>query len=417
MQKRQKAEEKARKENQKFSADFDELSTLGSIEASDPLDLEIEQLQEQIELLQQQKESIEDIDYSVRLDALDEENEKIQEQIDLLREQQDAIKDVDFSGSIEAYETQISSLNEKINELNESVVENPLIEQNELLIEQLQEEIDLLQDKKSELQEIVNSGGTTSIKFEADSSSFNAVIDEMIADLTGLKEEMIDPIWGSIKEAAKGAWEEIKLAGSETWDDLTSDITGMKEEFSKTWTEIKETASAVWDEIEFGANVLWDDFITDMKEMKIEGIKCANEGIDAAEGVVNAIIRGLNWCAEKINDIFCIEIPDWVPKYGGETFAANLGQVSEWHPSRIPVPALAQGTVIPPNKPFLAWLGDQKNGTNIEAPLSTIEDAMRNVLDEKDFNFNFTANGSLGALIRILKIGLKREGERETAFG
>ena len=40
------------------------------------------------------------------------------------------------------------------------------------------------------------------------------------------------------------------------------------------------------------------------------------------------------------------------------------------------IPALARGAVIPPNREFLAVLGDQKNGTNIEAPVSEIEAAV-----------------------------------------
>lgn len=44
------------------------------------------------------------------------------------------------------------------------------------------------------------------------------------------------------------------------------------------------------------------------------------------------------------------------------------------------IPNLAQGAVIPPNKEFLAMLGDQKSGTNIEAPLDTIVDAFRQVV-------------------------------------
>lgn len=40
------------------------------------------------------------------------------------------------------------------------------------------------------------------------------------------------------------------------------------------------------------------------------------------------------------------------------------------------IPKLAQGAVIPPNQQFLAVLGDQKSGTNIEAPLSTIKQAV-----------------------------------------
>jgi len=42
--------------------------------------------------------------------------------------------------------------------------------------------------------------------------------------------------------------------------------------------------------------------------------------------------------------------------------------------------ALAKGAVLEPNKPFLAVVGDQKKGTNIEAPLATIEQAVSNVL-------------------------------------
>ena len=44
------------------------------------------------------------------------------------------------------------------------------------------------------------------------------------------------------------------------------------------------------------------------------------------------------------------------------------------------LPHLAQGAVIPPNREFLAVLGDQKHGTNIEAPLDTIKQAVAEVL-------------------------------------
>jgi len=46
----------------------------------------------------------------------------------------------------------------------------------------------------------------------------------------------------------------------------------------------------------------------------------------------------------------------------------------------VPVPALAQGAVIPPNRQFLAMLGDQTTGTNVEAPLATIKQAMAETL-------------------------------------
>lgn len=52
--------------------------------------------------------------------------------------------------------------------------------------------------------------------------------------------------------------------------------------------------------------------------------------------------------------------------------------------SRVSAPALARGAVIPPNKEFLAVLGDQKSGTNIETPLATMVDAFKQAMAESD---------------------------------
>jgi hypothetical protein len=92
-----------------------------------------------------------------------------------------------------------------------------------------------------------------------------------------------------------------------------------------------------------------------------------------ANGVIkciNALINGLN----KIK----FDVPSWVPAIGGKKFGFNIKQISQ-----ISIPRLAQGAVIPPNKEFLAMLGDQKRGTNIEAPLDTIKQALAEVM--RDF--------------------------------
>ena len=46
------------------------------------------------------------------------------------------------------------------------------------------------------------------------------------------------------------------------------------------------------------------------------------------------------------------------------------------------VPYLARGAVIPANAPFMAVLGDQRHGTNIEAPLTTIQEAVALIMDD-----------------------------------
>jgi len=74
-----------------------------------------------------------------------------------------------------------------------------------------------------------------------------------------------------------------------------------------------------------------------------------------------------------------------------------------WIPSvSVPsIPYLANGAVIPANHEFLAVLGDQKSGTNIEAPLSTIQDAMRSVMDERSGNADVV--NMLATLIRVVQ--------------
>ena len=47
------------------------------------------------------------------------------------------------------------------------------------------------------------------------------------------------------------------------------------------------------------------------------------------------------------------------------------------------IPRLAQGAVLPANKPFMAVVGDQRHGTNVEAPLATIQQALDLALNDR----------------------------------
>ncbi len=93
--------------------------------------------------------------------------------------------------------------------------------------------------------------------------------------------------------------------------------------------------------------------------------------IDIYETVVNTIISGLN----KIS----VTVPGWIPGIGGEKFGFNL--------QKLQLPRLANGAVIQGGQPFAAILGDQRFGqTNIEAPLQTIVDALKQALAETGGN-------------------------------
>lgn len=86
------------------------------------------------------------------------------------------------------------------------------------------------------------------------------------------------------------------------------------------------------------------------------------------KNALNSVIDKINTASARISDKLSFSLP------------FDLGDFSITIPR---IPRLAQGAVIPANREFLAVLGDQKSGTNIEAPLSTIEQALENVLSRR----------------------------------
>ena len=112
-----------------------------------------------------------------------------------------------------------------------------------------------------------------------------------------------------------------------------------------------------------------------------EGLKNAGKGaVNGIIGILNSLLSalasGLNSVAGALNK-WKVEIPAWVPKMGGRTFGFDLKTVTAPQ-----IPYLAQGAVIPANQPFLAVLGDQKRGTNIEAPLGVIQEAVALAMED-----------------------------------
>ena len=71
------------------------------------------------------------------------------------------------------------------------------------------------------------------------------------------------------------------------------------------------------------------------------------------------------------------------------------------------IPQLASGAVIPPNRKFLAVLGDQKSGTNVEAPLSTIKQAVMEAMAQgsrEPINVNLVVDGKTLARVVVPNI-------------
>lgn len=78
----------------------------------------------------------------------------------------------------------------------------------------------------------------------------------------------------------------------------------------------------------------------------------------------------------------------------------------------VDVPALARGAVIPPNREFMAVLGDQKHGTNIEAPADLIRQIVREELGSGGEEITIKFTGDLAALARVLSPEITRQQRR-----
>lgn len=103
--------------------------------------------------------------------------------------------------------------------------------------------------------------------------------------------------------------------------------------------------------------------------------------VDLINGLLEYVVVGINTVIKALNSI-SFDVPDWVPLVGGKHFGINLSPLTAPKLPKLSIPRLATGAVIPPNREFLAVLGDQKQGTNVEAPLETIKQAFREALAE-----------------------------------
>lgn len=181
------------------------------------------------------------------------------------------------------------------------------------------------------------------------------IINKFVAPIVGELIDRLGPIFSSIFETI---WDVVNTKISMVMDIgagllrslggiidfLTGVFTG---DWQKAWDGIKDIFGGVWD--------------------SLEGI---------VKGALNLVITAVNAGIRLINKALTISIPDWdiLPNsIQGKTWSINIPEI----------PKLAKGAVIPPNNEFLAILGDQKSGLNIETPLETMLQAFNAALDRR----------------------------------
>lgn len=190
--------------------------------------------------------------------------------------------------------------------------------------------------------------GIFSIDFVAAFGVFGHVLQAFVKSFQG--------IYNSIKKILNGLIQFLDGVFTLNW--------------KKAWTGIKNIFKGIWD-------------------LMVSVVKTPiNLIIGAINTLIDGCVRGINAVIGALNKL-SFTIPDWVPKYGGNKFGINIGTISAPR-----IPYLASGAIIPPNREFLAVLGDQKRGTNIETPESLLRKIMREELAKQKSSggsYSFTA--------------------------
>ena len=231
---------------------------------------------------------------------------------------------------------------------------------------------------------------TLSSWFQEKWEEFKTSLDEGLAAI----QEAWETVWQAVSDFFTTIWTAITVLLPQKIAEIKKEITDKLAEIQKNWNEkwqaihdkvieivgwIHDKLAEKWDAIqEKLGNVLdavkekWDTAWGGMRDT-LKGI--VNSIIGFINRMISAVAEGINSIIDTLNAL-SFDIPDWVPKWGGESFGINLSRVSAPQ-----IPLLADGAVIRGGNPFAAILGDQPAGqTNIEAPLSTITEAVRSAL-------------------------------------
>lgn len=206
-------------------------------------------------------------------------------------------------------------------------------------------------------------------------SSIDAAFEQHLANVEAGVAAAVDWViekWTAVKDWFRGLWEKVSSGAVAAWDGIKSAFKSVPEwfqsKFRDAWQKVKDVFST--------GGRIWS------------GIK---EGIENTfRTVVNAIIRGMNTIiAVPFNKINSMLNTIRNASFLGISPFQNLWGVN---PLPVPqIPMLARGAVIPANRQFLAVLGDQRNGNNLEAPESLLRQIVREEAGGAGSRYEFIA--------------------------
>lgn len=206
-------------------------------------------------------------------------------------------------------------------------------------------------------------------------SSIDAAFEQHLANVEAGVAAAVDWViekWTAVKDWFRGLWEKVSSGAVAAWDGIKSAFKSVPEwfqsKFRDAWQKVKDVFST--------GGRIWS------------GIK---EGIENTfRTVVNAIIRGMN----TIIAVPFNKINSMLNAIRNASFLGISPFKNMWGVNPLPVPQipmLARGAVIPANRQFLAVLGDQRNGNNLEAPESLLRQIVREEAGGAGSRYEFIA--------------------------
>lgn len=165
-------------------------------------------------------------------------------------------------------------------------------------------------------------------------------------------------IWTAIHSIASNIWNTIRTtitnAFTTTSATISTILNAIRTTWSTIWTAISTVAATIWGTIRTTIGTAFSairttigtvlDSIADKWKTAWDGMKSTLKGIingiiGIVQKMVDAVVGGINGVIDALNSIH-VDIPSWVPKYGGSSFGLDLGHVSAPH-----IPTLANGGI------------------------------------------------------------------------
>lgn len=215
---------------------------------------------------------------------------------------------------------------------------------------------------------------------------------------------VIELVFNAIKSIVFTAWDYVKTCTTNALSALKTTVStgfnAIRTKISKTWSSVKTKTAQIWDSIStvlFGKLERIKSAIVDKFTSAKDTVVSVFEGIkDTIKNTLNSVIGVINDAIGTVNSAIggiesALSFGPWkVPTpFGSKTigFRATFPRVPT-------VPYLAKGAVIPPRSEFLAVLGDQKQGNNIETPEALLRKIVREETAGRQAgggNYRFTA--------------------------